>query len=130
MKGFVKDIENLAVRNESYRKVLYTANDTQLVLMTLDPGQDIGLGTDDLDQFFRVEEGTGEVTLDGVTTAVHPGFGVLIPAGVHHNLVNTGSHPLKLYTLLSPPNLRDGAVFATREAAEADDHGFDGETTE
>lgn len=130
MKGFVKDIENLAVRNQAFRKVLYTATDTQLVLMTLGPGEEIGTEVHELDLFFRVEEGTGEVNIDGVRTDVHPGFGVLVPSGVRHNLVNTGSHPLKIYTLYSPPNHRDGVVHATRADAKADPARFDGSTTE
>lgn len=130
MKGFVEDIENLAVRNQSFRKVLYTASDTQLVLMMLEVGEEIGEEIHNLDQFFRVEEGTGEVLLDGVKTQVGPGFAILVPAGASHNITNTGSHQLKLYTLYSPPNHRDGVVHDTRDEAEADPEHFDGETTE
>ncbi|MBK9474378.1 MAG: cupin domain-containing protein [bacterium] len=130
MKGFVADIENLAIKNKSFRKVLYTANDTQLVLMMLNPLEEIGEEVHNLDQFFRVEEGTGEVILDGKRTQIHPGFAILVPAGVTHNLINTGTHRLKLYTLYSPPNHRDGVVHDTRAEAEADDEHFDGETTE
>lgn len=130
MKGFVEDIENLAIKNKAFRKVLYTATDTQLVLMTLNPSEEIGEETHNLDQFFRVEEGTGEVMLDGVRTQIHPGFAILVPAGARHNIINTGSHRLKLYTLYSPPNHRDGVVHDTRAQAEADPEHFDGETTE
>jgi len=130
MKGFVEDIENLAIRNQSFRKVLYTASDTQLVLMTLKAGEEIGEEVHNLDQFFRVEEGTGEVLLDGVKTQIGPGFAVLVPAGASHNITNTGSHQLKLYTLYSPPNHRDGVVHDTRGEADADPERFDGETTE
>ena len=130
MKGFVEDIENLAIKNKSFRKVLYTASDTQLVLMTLNPGEEIGAEVHGLDQFFRVEEGTGEVLLDGVRTQIHPGFAVLVPAGARHNIVNTGSHRLKLYTLYSPPKHRDGVIHDTRAQAAADPEHFDGATTE
>lgn len=130
MKGFVEDIENLAIKNKSFRKVLYTATDTQLVLMTLNPLEEIGEEVHNLDQFFRVEEGTGEVVLDGVRTQIHPGFAVLVPAGARHNIINSGTHRLKLYTLYSPPNHRDGVVHDTRAEADADPEHFDGETTE
>jgi mannose-6-phosphate isomerase-like protein (cupin superfamily) len=130
MKGFVQDIESLAVENGEFRRVLYTAHNCQLVLMSIPPGGEIGAEVHTLDQFFRVEEGVGEAILDGVTTAIRAGFAVLVPAGARHNLVNTGSAPLKLYTLYSPPNHRDGVVHHTREDAEADDEKFDGETTE
>jgi mannose-6-phosphate isomerase-like protein (cupin superfamily) len=83
-----------------------------------------------LDQFFRVEEGTGDAVLDGVRTAIRAGFAVLVPAGTNHNIINTGSGPLKLYTLYSPPNHRDGVVHHTRGDAEADNEHFDGKTTE
>lgn len=130
MKGFVQDIEALAVGNDDFRRVLYTARSTQLVLMSIKPKGEIGMEVHGLDQFFRVEEGTGEAELDGVRTAIRAGFAVLVPAGTRHNIVNTGSGPLKLYTLYSPPNHRDGVVHRTREDAEADGEKYDGRTTE
>jgi len=130
MKGFVKNIENLAVRNEAFRQVLYTAKSCQLVLMALKPGEEIGAEVHQLDQFFRVEEGSGEAVLEGVRTAIQAGFAVLVPAGANHNIINTGSTPLKLYTLYSPPNHRDGVVHRTRADAEADTEQFDGKTSE
>jgi mannose-6-phosphate isomerase-like protein (cupin superfamily) len=130
MKGFVKDIERLAVENTEFRRVLYTAKNSQLVLMALKPGEEIGMEVHKLDQFFRVEEGSGEAVLDGVRTKIQAGFAVLVPAGAKHNIVNTGSAPLKLYTLYSPPNHRDGVVHHTRAEAEADSEHFDGKTTE
>lgn len=130
MKGFVKDIEGLAVGNEDFRRVLYTAKHCQLVLMALKPKEDIGAEVHTLDQFFRVEEGTGEAVLDGVRTAIGAGFAVVVPAGANHNIINTGSVPLKLYTVYSPPNHRDGVVHRTRAEAEADSEHFDGKTTE
>ena len=130
MKGFVKDIESLAVKNDSFRQVLYTARNCQLVLMALKPGEEIGAEVHKLDQFFRVEEGSGEAVLDGVRTAIQAGFAVLVPAGANHNIINNGSTPLKLYTLYSPPNHRDGVVHRTRADAEADTEQFDGKTSE
>ena len=130
MKGFVHDIETIATENDEFRRVLYTARNTQLVVMSIPPKGDIGAEVHKLDQFFRVEAGTGSVVLDGVTTAVRAGYAVLVPAGATHNIINTGTGALKLYTLYSPPNHRDGVVHHTREAAEADNEHFDGKTTE
>jgi len=130
MKGFVQDIEGLATRNEDFRQVLYTAKHCQLVVMALRPGEEIGSEIHELDQFFRVEDGTGEAVLDGVRTAIRAGFGIVVPAGATHNIVNTGSVPLKLYTLYAPPNHRDGVVHHTRAQAEADTEKFDGKTSE
>jgi mannose-6-phosphate isomerase-like protein (cupin superfamily) len=130
MKGFVQDIERLAVGNQDFRRVLYTAKNCQLVLMALEPGEAIGAEVHKLDQFFRVEEGTGEAILDGVRTAIGAGFAIVVPAGANHNIVNTGKAPLKLYTLYAPPNHRDGVVHHTREDAEADSEKFDGKTSE
>lgn len=130
MKGFVKDLEGLAVKNDAFRQVLYTAKSCQLVLMALKPKEEIGAEVHELDQFFRVEEGSGEAVLDGVRTEIRAGFAVLVPAGTKHNIINTGSVPMKLYTLYAPPNHRDGVVHATRADAEADTEHFDGKTTE
>ncbi len=130
MKGFVKDIEGLAVRNDEFRRVLYTAKHCQLVVMALKPKEEIGAEVHTLDQFFRVEEGSGEAVLDGIRTAIRAGFAVVVPAGTNHNILNTGSVPLKLYTLYAPPNHRDGVVHHTRADAEADNEHFDGKTTE
>jgi mannose-6-phosphate isomerase-like protein (cupin superfamily) len=130
MKGFVQDIEALAIGNSDFRRVLYTAQHCQLVLMALEPGEEIGAEVHTLDQFFRVEEGTGEAVMDGVATPIKAGFAVVVPAGAKHNIINTGGAPLKLYTLYSPPNHRDGVVHHTRADAEADSEHFDGKTTE
>jgi mannose-6-phosphate isomerase-like protein (cupin superfamily) len=130
MNGFVQDIEGSAVKNDEFRRVLYTARHCQLVLMALRPKEEIGAEVHELDQFFRVEEGTGEALLDGVRTAIGPGFAVVVPAGTKHNIVNTGDAPLKLYTLYAPPNHRDGVVHHTRHDAESDNEHFDGRTTE
>ena len=131
MKGFAKNIEELSVRNEDFRQVLYTARNCQLVVMSLKPEEEIGMEMhDNVDQFFRVEEGTGEAILDGVHTSFGAGFAVLVPAGTQHNIINKGSVPLKLYTIYSPPNHRDGVIHNTRTEAEADNEHFDGITTE
>lgn len=130
MKGFIKNIETIAVKNEAFRRVLYTAKNCQLVVMALKPEEEIGSEVHTLDQFFRVEEGTGEAIMDGVRTPIEAGFAVIVPAGARHNIINTGSGPLKLYTLYAPPNHRDGVVHATREDAQADSEHFDGATTE
>ena len=130
MKGFVQNIEDLAVENEDFRRVLYTAKSCQFVVMSLKPKEEIGAEVHQLDQFFRVEVGTGEAVLDGVRTAIGAGSAIVVPAGANHNIVNTGSVALKLYTIYAPPNHRDGVVHHTREQAEADNEHFDGRTTE
>lgn len=130
MHGFVESIEDLAVKNSDFRRVLYTAKHCQLVLMALKAGEEIGAEVHQLDQFFRVEEGTGEAVLDGVRTALQAGFAIVVPAGAKHNIINTGTAPLKLYTLYAPPNHRDGVIHRTRQDAEADSEHFDGKTTE
>ena len=130
MKGFVQDIEELAVKNDEFRRVLYTAPHCQLVVMALEPKEEIGAEVHTLDQFFRVEAGTGEAIVDGVRTAIRAGFAIVVPAGANHNIINTGTVPLKLYTLYAPPNHRDGVVHHTRVEAEADNEQFDGRTTE
>ena len=130
MTGFVQNIEGVAVKNEEFRRVLYTARNCQLVVMALKPKEEIGAEVHHLDQFFRVEEGSGEAVIDGVRTAIGAGFAVLVPAGASHNIINTGRAPLKLYTLYAPPNHRDGVVHHTRADAEQDSEHFDGKTTE
>ena len=133
MKGYVDNIEQATIANEDFRRVLYTGQHLQLVLMTLPPGCDIGEEVhEDRDQFFRIEEGEGEIRIDGVANRVEDDFAVIVPAGARHNVINTGDTPLRLYTLYGPPEHRDGVVHATREKAERDhdnDH-WDGETTE
>jgi mannose-6-phosphate isomerase-like protein (cupin superfamily) len=130
MKGFIEDIEAIAIDNQEFRQVLYTAKHCQLVVMALAPHEEIGTEVHHLDQFFRVEAGNGEVVLDGVRTEVRAGFAIVVPAGASHNIVNSGTVPLKLYTVYSPPNHRDAVVHHTRAEAEADTEHFDGRTTE
>ena len=133
MKGYVDDIEKATKANGDFRRVLYTGKNLQLVLMTLPPGCDIGEEVhEDRDQFFRIEEGEGEIYIDGVANRVEDDFAVIVPAGARHNVVNTGSGPLQLYTIYGPPEHKDGTVHRDKAQAEADhdnDH-WDGETTE
>ena len=133
MKGYVDNIERATVENADFRRVLYTGRNLQLVLMTLPSGCDIGEEVhEDRDQFFRIEEGEGEIRIDGVANRVEDDFAVIVPAGARHNVVNTGDRPLRLYTLYAPPEHRDGVVHETKEQAERDhdDDHWDGETTE
>lgn len=130
MRGYIQDIEGVTTRNDKFRRVLYTAKSCQLVVMSLKPKEEIGLEVHHLDQFFRVEEGTGVAIVDGNRNDIGPGFAVLVPAGASHNIINTGYTPLKLYTLYAPPNHRDGVVHATPADAAADKEAFDGKTTE
>lgn len=129
MKGFVQDIESLTVQNDKFRNVLYTAKNCQLVVMSLKPEEDIGAEIHKVDQFFRVEEGSGEVVLNGARTEIRAGFAIVVPAGTNHNIINTGSVPLKLYTLYAPPHHRDGVIHQTRADAEGDKEHFNGKTT-
>lgn len=133
MKGFHGDIETLTTDNSDFRRVLYTGKNLQLVLMTLPEGCDIGAEVhEDRDQFFRFEEGEGQVDIDDHCYKVGDGDGIVVPAGARHNVRNTGDGPLKLYTLYGPPEHRDGVVQATKEEADARHHDeeWDGATTE
>lgn len=133
MKGFCDDIEKLTEENQDFRRVLYTGKNLQLVLMTLQPGEEIGEEVhEDRDQFFRIEEGSGVVDIDGVENAVEDDIAVIVPAGARHNVRNTGDEPLQLYTIYGPPEHQDGVVQATKADADArhQDEEWDGETTE
>lgn len=124
MHGHVTNIEMDTLENEDFRRVLFTGPNTQLVLMTLAPGEDIGLETHDaVDQFLRIESGVGVVVLDGEKRDLVDGSSVVIPAGVEHNVINTSDdEPLRLYTLYSPPEHPDGTVHRTKKEAEAAEH--------
>ena len=133
MKGYCDDIEKQTTGNGDFRRVLYTGKHLQLVLMTLQPGDEIGSEVhEDRDQFFRFEEGEGVVVIDGKENAVGDGTGVIVPAGARHNVVNRGNAPLKLYTLYGPPEHKDGVVQSTKAEADARHHDeqWDGRTTE
>ncbi len=128
MSGFVIDIEQKTLENENFREVLFTAPHSQLVVMTLQPGEEIGLEThDDIDQFIRVEAGTGKVILNGEETDLADGTAVVIPAGTEHNVVNDSpTEALKLYTIYSPPEHPDGTIHRTKAEAveyEKEHHG-------
>jgi len=131
MKGYVTNIEKLTLANENFREVLYTAKHSQLVVMSLLPGEDIGMEVHQLDQFIRCEAGEGKAILDDVEHIISDGFVVVVPAGTKHNIINTAADkPLKLYTLYSPPNHRADVVHQTKAQAEADTEHFDGKTSE
>lgn len=120
MSGFVINIEQKTLKNENFREVLFTAPHSQLVVMTLQPGEEIGLEThDDIDQFIRVEAGTGKAILNGKEKALADGTAVVIPAGTEHNVVNSSqTEALKLYTIYSPPEHPDGTIHKTKAEAE------------
>jgi mannose-6-phosphate isomerase-like protein (cupin superfamily) len=132
MKGYNGNIENLTLENDNFRKVLYTGKNCQLVLMSLEPNEDIGMEVhNENDQFFRFESGVGSVIIDGNEYKVEDGSAIIVPAGVEHNVVNTSSSErLNLYTIYSPSHHKDGIVRKTKEEAEANDEDFDGITTE
>lgn len=130
MHGFVDNIEQATKANENFRKVLYTAKHSQLVLMALKPGEDIGEEVHNLDQFLRIEQGIGQALLDGIKHELTEGSAIVVPASTRHNVINLGTNPLKLYTIYSPPEHQDGAVRPTKAAAQAQPEHFDGQTTE
>jgi mannose-6-phosphate isomerase-like protein (cupin superfamily) len=129
MKGFVEDIEKLTEDNTDFRRVLYTGKHLQLVLMALQPGEEVGEEVHHThDQFFRVESGEGEVWIDGRKTEIEDDDAIIVPAGARHNVVNSGAKPLKFYTIYGPPEHRDG-VRQARKSDVREEH-FDGTTTE
>ncbi len=131
MKGYIEGIEKVTLENDYFREVLYTAQYSQLVVMSLKPLEEIGEEVHQLDQFIRCEQGNGKAILDGVEHAVSNGVAVLVPAGAKHNIINTSSiEAMKLYTVYAPPNHRDGVVHKTKAEAEADTEHFDSKTTE
>ncbi|MBK9264625.1 MAG: cupin domain-containing protein [Polyangiaceae bacterium] len=131
MKGYVDNIEKATEENNDFRRVLYTGHNLQLVLMAIQPGDEIGKEVhDDRDQFFRIESGTGEVWIDGVCHKVKADDGIIVPQGAEHNVVATGTEPLRLYTIYGPPEHIDGTVHKTCAEAKASHEHFDGRTTE
>ena len=131
MKGYVTDIENATLENTDFRRVLYTGRNSQLVLMSLRPNEEIGEEVHTLDQFIRVEAGDGFAVLDGVKHPITDGTAIVIPAGTKHNVVNDSARgELKLYTVYSPPEHRDGTIHKTKADALAHEEHFDGKTTE
>jgi len=132
-RGYCDDIEKATVENEDFRRVLYTGEHLQLVLMTLQPGDEIGEEVHpDRDQFFRIEQGEGAIDIDGRENRVEDDFAVIVPAGARHNVRNIGSQPLRLYTIYGPPEHKDQVVQATKEEADRrhPHEEWEGETTE
>jgi mannose-6-phosphate isomerase-like protein (cupin superfamily) len=131
-KGFAANLEEETKKNTDFRRVLYTGKYSQLVLMCLKQKEDIGEEThDDVDQFFRFEEGEGVVVIDGTKHVVKDGTGVIVPSGAKHNVINTSStKTLKLYTIYSPPEHMDKVVRKTKQEAIAKEEHFDGKPTE
>lgn len=130
-KGYLDNIEDRTEENRDFRRVLYTGKNLQLVVMALQPGEDIGAEVHDgHDQFFRIETGEGEVLIGDTTRPAKADDGIIVPAGARHNVTNTGSEVMTLYTIYGPPEHRDGVVHKTRAEADASDEHFDGKTTE
>jgi mannose-6-phosphate isomerase-like protein (cupin superfamily) len=132
LRGYVVVVEKETKKNTDFRRVLYTGKHSQLVLMSLKPGEEIGEEIhQDVDQFFRFEKGEGKVIIDGIEHLVRDGYAVVVPAGARHNVVNTSKRAnLKLYTIYSPPEHQDGVVRHTKKEAMASEEHFDGRTTE
>lgn len=131
MKGYVTNIEKLSLENTNFRKVLYTDKNSQLVLMSLLPKEEIGEEIHDVDQFLRIEKGTGTTIINNISHDLADGSVIIVPAGAKHNVINTGVEPMKIYTLYMPPHHKDGIVHVTKADAEADTTDiFDGKTTE
>lgn len=129
MTGFVDNIEALTTQNSDFRRVIYTGHHIQLVLMSIEPGQDIGSEVHEThDQFFRIESGEGEVVIDGERSKVKDDDAIIVPAGAQHNVINTGKEPLRLYTLYGPPEHKEATVH--EDKADVEEEHFDGETTE
>jgi len=129
-KGYVNNIEKDTLENSNFRKVLYTSKHSQLVVMNLKPGEDIGEEIHELDQFIRIEKGTGKAVLDGVEHNIEDDWAIIIPEGTKHNIINTGEGEMKLYTIYSPPEHKDGVIRSTKQEAEEQEEHFDGETSE
>ena len=131
MIGYVVNIEKASKENNNFRKVLYTAKNSQLVVMSLLPNEDIGEEVHNLDQFIRIEEGKGKAILDGMEHDIEAEWAVVIPAGTKHNIINTSpDSKMKLYTIYTPPEHQDGVVRATKQDAENQPEEYDGKTTE
>jgi mannose-6-phosphate isomerase-like protein (cupin superfamily) len=131
--GYCDNIDKATLANEDFRRVLYTGHNLQLVLMTLQPGNEIGEEVHaDRDQFFRIEEGEGAIDIDGKENRVEDDFAVIVPAGARHNVRNIGSRPLRLYTIYGPPEHKDQVVQSTKDEADQRHHNeeWDGGTTE
>jgi mannose-6-phosphate isomerase-like protein (cupin superfamily) len=123
MSGYIANIEDKTEGNDYFREVLFTAPHSQLVVMSIAPNEDIGEEVhDNVDQFLRIESGEGKAVLDGEETSISDGYCVVVPAGTKHNIINTGSSALKLYTVYSPANHPDGTIHKTKAEAMADEN--------
>ena len=127
--GFVNNIEHITEKNKDFRRVIYTANHCQLVVMSLNPKEEIGEEVHHVDQFFRIEKGSGILVMNDIETEFSDGYGLIIPAGTKHNVINTGNIPLKIYTIYSPPHHKDGTIHITKQDALNDKERFDGEVS-
>ena len=132
MKGYFANIEKDTLENENFRKVLYTGKNSQLVLMSLKPGEEIGMEVhEENDQFFRFEKGEGKCIIDDNEYALSDGVAIVVPAGARHNIINTSeTEDLKMYTIYSPAHHQDGIMRRTKAEAEVNEAEFDGQTTE
>ena len=129
--SYITNIEQESLLNKNFRKVLYTAKNSQLVVMSLLPKEEIGEEVHQLDQFIRVEAGQGKAVLNDKEYELANGFAVVVPAGTKHNIINTSeTEEMKLYTVYSPPNHKDGTIHVTKAEAEANEEHFDGQITE
>jgi len=131
-KGYKGNLEFDVEENDNFRKVVYTGNQLQLVLMSLKPGEEIGIEThEEIDQFFRFESGSGTCFINESKYCIKAGDAIIVPAGSQHNVINTSTaFDLKMYTIYTPPNHQDGIVRATKKDAETIAESFDGLTTE
>lgn len=131
-KGYVINLEDATHQNTFFRKVIYTARHSQLVLMSLAPSEEIGMEVHpDNDQFLRIESGVGKAIIDGNEQTFSAGFCVVVPAGSEHNIINTSStDELKLYTVYSPAHHKDGTIHETKDIAMSSEEEFDGKTSE
>lgn len=130
-KGYHTPIEQITKENTDFRRVLYTGAHMQLVLMTLGVAEEIGMEVhEENDQFFRFESGLGTVIVGDTEYHVGDGDAIIVPAGTQHNVMNTGSEPLTLYTIYAPAHHKDGIVRATKQEAIDNEEEFDGTTTE
>ncbi|MEK7589075.1 MAG: cupin domain-containing protein [Patescibacteria group bacterium] len=129
MAGYVTNIEQKTLENEYFRQVLFTAKHMQVVVMAIKPSEDIGEEAHHLDQFIRIEKGDGKAILNGEEHSLKDGSIVVIPAGTKHNIINTGSSDLKLYTIYAPPEHKDGTIHKTKADALENEEHFDGQTS-
>ena len=123
MEFYVKNIEDDTIENDNFRKVLFTGPQSQLVVMSLLPDEDIGAEVHhDIDQFIRIEQGEGKAVLDGQEFEIEDDFAVVVPAGTEHNIINTSTEKMRLYTVYSPAEHKEGTIHKTKEEAMADEH--------